>query len=270
MNNKLMTWEQAVMWLREQPDQQAMVKACFYDDPLIEAAERYWNSSEWAAISAFLPQPPINALDIGAGRGIASYALAKQGYTVTALEPNASSIVGAGAIRLLAEDADISIQVEQSWGEQLPFANETFELVHARQVLHHAHDLKQLCMEACRVLKPGGIFIATREHVISHEKDLVAFHDSHALHKYYGGEHAYRLDEYIQAIESSGISLTQIFNPFASNINLYPKTRSDLKAQISKKLRILPPYCVPDFVLDLLGKFNNTPGRLYTFIGYKH
>jgi hypothetical protein len=32
-----MTWEQAVRWLREQPEQQDLVRACFYDDP-VEAA----------------------------------------------------------------------------------------------------------------------------------------------------------------------------------------------------------------------------------------
>lgn len=270
MSDKLMTWEQAVMWLRNQPDQQAMVKACFYDDPLIAAAERYYSSSEWAAVSAFLPRSPVSALDIGAGRGIASYALAKQGHTVTALEPNDSLIVGAGAIRSLASETGLDITVEQSWGERLPFADATFQVVHARQVLHHAHDLKKFCMEASRVLKPGGIFIATREHVISSEQDLEVFHTSHALHKYYGGEHAYRLDEYVESIESAGIVLKKILNPFASDINLYPETRADIKKRISRKLRLLPACLIPDPFLDVLGKFNRVPGRLYTFVGYKH
>ncbi len=270
MNDNLMTWEQAVMWLRNQPDQQAMVKACFYDDPLMVAAERYYRSSEWVAVSSFLPLLPVRALDVGAGRGIASYALAKEGHTVTALEPNDSAIVGAAAIRSLATEAGLDITVEQSWGERLPFADASFELVHARQVLHHAQDLKQFCREASRVLKPGGIFIATREHVISREQDLEAFQNSHALHKYYGGEHAYRLDEYVRSIESAGITLTQILNPFASDINLYPETRKDIKQRLSRKLRLLPSCLIPDLVLDMLGKYNRAPGRLYTFVGYKH
>ena len=44
------------------------------------------------------------ALDVGAGRGIASYALAREGFTVTVLEPDDSHLVGAGAIRSLAEE----------------------------------------------------------------------------------------------------------------------------------------------------------------------
>ena len=38
--NARMTWEQAVQWLREQPDMQGLVQACYFDDPLAQAAER--------------------------------------------------------------------------------------------------------------------------------------------------------------------------------------------------------------------------------------
>ena len=93
-----MTWEQAVQWLRDQPDQRVLVKACYFDDPLVEAAERFWQSAEWKAIAALLPPPNGKALDLGAGRGISSYAMAQDGWQVTALEPDPSNLVGAGAI----------------------------------------------------------------------------------------------------------------------------------------------------------------------------
>jgi SAM-dependent methyltransferase len=270
MNAKLLTWEEAVSWLREQPEQEALVKACFYDDPLIVAADRYFHSSEWKAISPYLPRIHGKALDIGAGRGIASYALAKQGFAVTALEPDPSQLVGAGAIASLAVEAGLDITVEQNWGERLPFVDETFDLVHARQVLHHAHDLKLLCTEASRVLKKGGLFIATREHVISTEADLVKFQNSHPLHRLYGGERAYQLSEYKQAICAAGIDLKQVLNPFASDINLYPETSTQLKQRIAKKLKLIPVKLLPDFLVKLLGNLDNAPGRLYSFIGYKH
>jgi Asp/Glu/hydantoin racemase len=40
-NDNKMSWEQAVLSLREQPDAHELVLACFYDDPLIDAARRY-------------------------------------------------------------------------------------------------------------------------------------------------------------------------------------------------------------------------------------
>ena len=172
MNDNYVSWDAAVEWMRNQPECAELVKACFYDDPLRNAAERYYASTEWQAVRALTSAKRGRALDLGAGRGISSYALARDGWQVCALEPDPSNVVGAGAIRALARDAKLDIQVEQNWGESLPYTDETFDLVYGRQVLHHASDLRQLCREAARVLKPGGIFIATREHVISRHADL--------------------------------------------------------------------------------------------------
>jgi len=263
------TWEQAVQWLREQPDQAELIRACFYDDPLRDAAERYYTSSEWQAVSSLVGSKRGTALDLGAGRGISSYALARDGWQVTALEPDPSDIVGAGAIRALAQEADLDIQVEQNWGESLPFADGAFDLVYGRAVLHHARDLQQLCREAARVLKPGGIFIATREHVISQSEDLPEFLASHPLHKLYGGEHAYLLDEYLDAIRNSGLALAKVFNPYQSDINLYPETTKGFKQMMANK-RHCPAFLIPDFMLTRLGEKNNEPGRLYSFVGHKN
>src|SRR5438045_1682867 len=88
------SWENAVIWLRDQPDQRQLVLDAFYDDPLIDAAERYYACSEWQAVLRMLQGRTGRALDVGAGRGIASYALAREGFAVIALEPDPSGIVG--------------------------------------------------------------------------------------------------------------------------------------------------------------------------------
>jgi SAM-dependent methyltransferase len=269
MSDKLFTWEEAVIWLRNQPHQAELVRACFYDDPLSNAAKRYYSSSEWQAIRLVLPRTPGLALDIGAGRGISSYALARDGWQVCALEPDPSNLVGAGAIRSLAQEEKLTIHVEENWGESLPYPDMTFDLVHGRQVLHHAHDLKRLCSEVARVLKPGGRFIAIREHVISKKSDLPKFLAKHPLQPLYGGEHAYLLDEYQEAIRKGGISLTETLTPYQSDINLYPETTTSLKQRWACRLR-LPPAFIPDSLFTLLDAMNNTPGRLYSFVGRKN
>ncbi len=269
MNDARLTWEEAVLWLKAQPDQAELVRACFFDDPLVEAAERYYRSSEWIAVSKFLPAKPGRALDLGAGRGISSYALAKDGWQTVALEPDKSAVVGAGAIRELAREAGLDIRVEETWGEKLPFEDGSFDLVHGRQVLHHAGNLKILCREAARVLKRGGFFIATREHVISRKGDLERFHENHPLHNLYGGENAYLLDEYISAISGAGFKLMYVLNPCESDINLFPDTVEKSRARLAGSLRLPWPGLIPDVMLKFLGWRSDVPGRLYTFVGTK-
>ena len=262
-----MSWEQAVLWLRNQPEQSELVKACFYDDPLIEAARRYYESGEWRAVREILPQHTGLALDVGAGRGISTFALARDGWQVTALEPDSSEIVGADAIRLLSREAGFECEIVQEWGEHLPFADASFDLVYCRQSLHHARDLRQLCDELGRVLRDGGAFIATREHVISRPQDLPAFLQSHPLHSLYGGENAYMLDEYVSAIKSAGIRLERVLNPLQSEINLYPESLASIKRRIAARLALPFPGIIPDFVMTVLGRFLRLPGRLYSFAG---
>ena len=270
------TWEQAVTWLIKQPEYQDLVKACYYDAPLEDAANRYWCSAEWHAIKEFFPAEIGVALDIGAGNGIASYAFAKEGWKVFALEPDPSNLVGVGAIQDLAQTAKLSIQAVQEVGECLPFPDKSFDLVFARQVLHHAHDLLELCQEVNRVLKPGGTFIAVRDHVISRKRDLPKFLEMHPLHKFYGGENAFLLKEYINALKGAGLKVDRVLKSFDSTINYSPMTLNDIQTKLRQTIHKLPggkifaillinSTTLP-VILHLLTIMDHRPGRPYSFI----
>ena len=269
MSKYPMTWEQAVAWLREQPDQQDLVEACFYDDPLVDAAKRFRDCAEWRAVRELLPDVPGKALDMGAGRGISSYALAADGWQTVSLEPDPSDLVGAGAIRQISRETGLDITVVEEWGERLPFENTIFDVVHARQVLHHARDLESLCAEIGRVLKPGGLLVATREHVIDREEDLQAFLDTHPLHHLYGGENAFPLDRYLEALRAAGLKIRKVLNPWASDINLFPATEKVIKKAIADRYRFPLAGLIPDFMLRIIGNHLTNPGRLYSFVGVR-
>lgn len=274
------TWEQAVQWLREQPEQREMVLGAYYDDPLESAAQRYWRSEEWAAVRPLLPAAPARALDVGAGRGIASYALARDGFDVTALEPDPSTLVGAGAIRALAQGVGLRITIEQEFSERLPFADGSFDVVFARAVLHHTRDLDAACREFLRVLRPGGRLLAIREHVISREQDLPAFLDLHPLHRYYGGENAFLLPRYQQAITGAGFELQRTIAPLESPVNYAPHDLRQLQALIAERAGRVPggraavagllriPGVWP-LARPVLQRADHRPGRLYSFVARK-
>ena len=230
-----MTWEQAVEWYCSQPGNEAAVAANYFDRDGVAAAKRFAASPEFQETLQLVPvsyrDQGTKLLEIGAGAGIASYAFATNGFDVTALEPDPSEIVGAGAIRTLAVRTATPIHVVQEWGERLPFADRAFDVVYLRQVLHHARDLRQLCAEAARVLRPGGVFIAVREHVIRVPEDLPRFLKSHPLHAMYGGEHAYLRSEYEAAISDAGLQITHVFAPFESVINYHPFTAAQVEEQ---------------------------------------
>lgn len=264
-------------WLVSQPGQQTLVRECYFDSPLERAAERYWKSAEWSAIREVLPPARGAAIDIGAGRGITSYALASDGWAVTSVEPDPSGEVGAGAIRRLAASQRLPIVVIEEFGEKIPCPSESFELVFARQALHHAKDLSSFCREAFRLLKPGGVFLTVRDHVISKEADLPLFLERHPLHRLYGGEHAYLLQDYIRAIQNAGFRVNRILRPLESDINLAPLTEDSLQEALAERLARYPggagaarmmfrSRILYAGILKLLIAFDGRPGRLYSFV----
>jgi SAM-dependent methyltransferase len=199
---------------------------------------------------------------------------------VTALEPDPSAVVGAGAIRSLAAETELPIRVVEDLSEGLPFADSEFDVVFARAVLHHTRDLDRACAEMFRVLRQGGIFVAVREHVISKESDLQDFRDDHPLHHLYGGEHAFLLDRYLGALRSAGFEPVEVLSPLQSPINLFPYTLDTLRdavvERVTQKLSGRPFWrmalasdCLFTAPLSLASRFDNRPGRLYSFIAHK-
>lgn len=52
------------------------------------------------------------------------------------------------------------VDVVANLNDRLPFDGNTFDAVHADQVLEHVRDLVSLMREVHRVLRPGGLFVA--------------------------------------------------------------------------------------------------------------
>ena len=275
-----LTWEEAVVALRADPSRLALVQACYYDDPIEVAAERYRLSEEWQATLGLVGGGEGRcALEIGAGRGISSYALASTGWRTVAVEPDSSAIVGAGAVLSLCRSSGCRVMVTRADGERLPFAEGTFDLVFGRATLHHARDLEAMCREVHRVLRPGGRMVFLREHVIRDNKELADFLSGHALHRLYGGERAYRLGTYVGAIRAAGMNQVACIGPYSSPVNWAPRSRDDILAQVRCDVaRIVGKSAagaapIPALALRAWAVLRNSrdpvPGRHYSFVATK-
>ena len=219
---------EAVRLLRGSPDHAALVRDTYLDTDVEAAATRFGQSGEWAAILHLLNTrtPGATVVDLGAGNGMVSRAFIAAGAArVFAIEPDPSTEVGRGAILRCCNG--LPVQPIDGVGEAIPLETGTADIVFARQVLHHTRDLGQTLRECARVLRSGGVFFACREHVADTPQELEAFLAAHPVHQLTGGEHAYRLAEYRQAITDAGLGIDREFGPWDSVINLFPAVGSD-------------------------------------------
>lgn len=274
MNHRHSTWEEAVRWYRRQPDNEQAVRDNYFDLPVDGAAERYAGSEEFREIQRLLGAGAGRTLlDVGAGNGIASLAFARDGWKVTALEPDPSEEVGAGAIEHLSASSGLPIRVVRAVGERLPFSTAEFSAIHARQVLHHLSDLEAGVLEMARVLAPGGWLLATREHVADDAEQLAAFLRSHPLHALYQGENAHPLPAYLAAFRRAGLEKVEVWGPFGSILNHHPGTAAELAARVRQWTRGGVLGCalgwLPVFRRSRMAaaeKRECPPGRLFSFL----
>lgn len=95
-------------------------------------------------------------LDVGCGSGLATQVLAEAGADVTAVDLT-DWAVATTTMRLAAFGLDG--EVVQADAEELPFANESFDVVFSWGVIMMSTDMERALRELVRVLRPGGQLI---------------------------------------------------------------------------------------------------------------
>ena len=217
--------EEAVAALRDDPSFESLIRDSYLDIDVFAAAKRFHSSGEFKEAlriaRSFSPEGPL--LDLGAGRGIAAFAFASEGFEVVAAEPDESSDIGAGAAARLLHG--LHANAVRATAEGLPFHDSSFGIVYLRQVLHHLPQLAASLREISRVLKPGGVLFASREHVVDDEQQLATFLKRHPIHQLAGCEGAFPLPHYTGAIEQAGLEIESVLGPWDSVINAFPEVR---------------------------------------------
>lgn len=94
-----------------------------------------------------------SVLDVGCGGGFLTNYLAKKGHHVSGIDLSEKSLTIAKK-----GDSTKSVQYKLASAYELPFADESFDVVCAMDLLEHVEKPELVIKEASRVLKKGGLF----------------------------------------------------------------------------------------------------------------
>lgn len=259
-----MTWAETIEYIRQLPEYTDLVKYAYFEKNLHLNVERFIESEEFLETNKILKTNIANAksiLDVGCGAGFTSVAFALNGFEVTALEPDPDDSVGFGAIKKLADYYKVKIKIAPDYFEKNRLSSESFDIVYARQSMHHAGNLEEYLAEAYRLLKEGGVLLTVRDHVVSNSQEKEEFLKSHPLQKFYGGENAYSENEYTSAMRKAGFKIEKIWSYYESVLNFFPMTKKQIQ-----KLRFRDKvFFFRSNSLDEL----KIPGRIYSFLASK-
>jgi 2-polyprenyl-6-hydroxyphenyl methylase/3-demethylubiquinone-9 3-methyltransferase len=120
---------------------------------LLRAEARHRNP--WLAdeITRVLGPASCRVLDLGCGAGFLANYLAARGHAVTGIDTTPENLVVARA-----HDVTRSARYDVADACALPYANASFDVVCAMDLLEHVAEPAKLIDEVGRVLRPGGLF----------------------------------------------------------------------------------------------------------------
>ncbi len=128
----------------------------------------YYPSGTWLTVAPFFDAAigemaltgSETILDLGAGQGWASKYFAIRGCRTVAIDMFPDDRIGLGRGKAIMDQAGVYFERVIGDSEDLPFKDETFDIVFCNSSLHHAVDMGKAVKQVARVLKDGGRFLA--------------------------------------------------------------------------------------------------------------
>ncbi len=149
------------------------------------------------------------ALDVGAGTGRLTLKLARNGWKVTALDPNSEML---SVARRAANDEGLPIQFIHSPIEGgLSVPSTSFDLVVCALTLCHIPDLRGSVNEFYRALAPGGHLLITDVHPDFISAGMPTQFVEHDV-TYHLPNEPHTRDDYLQAVADTGLSISAVLD----------------------------------------------------------
>lgn len=122
---------------------------------LTRSGPRAYADTHTVAIDLISGAPPCRVLDLGAGRGDLSEMLVRRGHDVVAVERYLEQF----RAKVPLVDADLN----GTW----PFADASFDVAMAVEILEHLENPRGFFRELGRVLKPRGVAVVSTPNITS-------------------------------------------------------------------------------------------------------
>ena len=117
-------------------------------------ARRAAHEMSWlSAIVPFRSFAAHRVLEVGCGAGYDAFEFCRHGAMYTGIDITPENI---DRTRKHLGFYGFAPELVVADAQELPFADESFDVVYSNGVLHHTADIAQSLREACRVLVPGG------------------------------------------------------------------------------------------------------------------
>jgi SAM-dependent methyltransferase len=182
-----------------------------------------------------VPEPRGRTLEIGCGEGRVSRDLAAQGHRVTGID-------GSPTLLELAREADPGGEYLLADAAALPFADDTFGLVVAYNVLMDLDDMPGALREAARVLVPRGSLCVCVTHPV---QDIGAFEGRQADAPFVI-ESSYLESTRVELLlERGGLAIT--FRGWSHSLETYWRALEDAGFAID---RLREPPAPPSMLVD--------------------
>lgn len=123
-----------------------------------------------AAVQRYRSIAGSRVLDVGSGSGGVCIAFARHGAVCTGVEPDPQRFEWS---RVRTRDHGMRAELRNCTLEAAGFADRSFDIILATDVLEHVTDYRAAIREMCRLLAPGGVIYATVPNCF-HIKNIVS------------------------------------------------------------------------------------------------